>query len=111
AVLGMSRPRYRHPAARRSAAVVHPGVLHPQHLRRLIRAEAAVHALADEQRGAPRAAGLADLAVEPRHTLREDRRPRAALEDGEAVERGPVILFHRLAELAHERAVPARHGA
>src|SRR5262245_22258142 len=91
-----------------SAAVAHPGVLHPEHRRILVLLETGVDDLADEQRVRAGVGAGVERAVDVRDGLVEDGRARHAVVEREPVERARLgVDLDRLGELPDDGAVLA----
>src|SRR5215207_1954632 len=89
-----------------SAAVAHPGVLHPQDRRLLVLLERGVDDLTDEQAVRPDVHGRVQLAIGVGDRLIEDRRAGYAVVEREPVQGACLeIDIDRLRELADDRPV------
>src|SRR5215208_5518149 len=91
-----------------SAAVAHPGVLHPQDRCLLVLLERGIVDLTDEQAVRADVGRRAHLAIRVSDRLVEDRRARGAVVEGESVQRVRLeVDLDRLRELADDGPVLA----
>src|SRR5262249_35393921 len=91
-----------------SAAVAHPGVLHPEHRLTLVVWEPGVDGLAEDRRGGAGVGAGVERAVDVRDGRVEDGRARHAVVERDPVERARLgVDLDRLGELPDDGAVLA----